>query len=65
MAETPAQKIARLRSLLESGVTSDSVDGASTSFDHESIRRELRRLEEANGNRRKRSRIITPMMTRR
>lgn len=65
MAETTAQKIARLRALLESGVASDSTDGASTSFDLDSVRRELRRLEEANGNRRKRSRVITPIMSRR
>ena len=33
MSETRRQKIDRLRALLESGVSSDSTDGASTTFD--------------------------------
>jgi hypothetical protein len=41
-------KIAELRTLLESGVSSSSVDGVSTSIDRESVRKELRRLEQAD-----------------
>jgi hypothetical protein len=65
MAETRAQKIERLRTLLESGVSSDSQDGASTTFDLDSVRTELSKLEAQAGLRRKRSRVITPRMDRR
>jgi hypothetical protein len=65
MSETTAQKIARLRELLQSGVTSDSRDGASTSFDLDTVRRELQRLEEQTGARPRRSRVINVMMSRR
>jgi len=65
MAETRAQKIERLRALLESGVSSTSVDGASTSFDLESVRTELSKAEVEHGSRRKRTRVMTPKMTRR
>ena len=65
MSETTAQKIARLRELLQSGVTSDSRDGASTSFDLHTVRRELQRLEEQTGARPRRSRVINVMMSRR
>jgi len=65
MSETTAQKIARLRELLQSGVTSDSRDGASTSFDLDAVRRELQRLEEQTGARPRRSRVINVMMSRR
>lgn len=65
MAETTAQKIARLRELLESGVSSDSRDGASTTFDLESVRRELLRLEQAAGTRKRRPRVINLQMGRR
>jgi len=65
MTETRAQKIERLRALLESGVSSTSQDGATVSFDVESVRTELMRLEVQHGSRRKRSRVITPMMSRR
>jgi len=63
--ETTTQKIARLRELLESGVTSDSRDGASTSFDLESVRRELLRLEQEAGTRRQRPRVLNMQMGRR
>lgn len=65
MAETTLDKINRLRALLESGVTSSTVDGETTSFDLMSVRRELRRLEAEYGIRRKRPRVITPAMDRR
>ena len=65
MAETTAQKIARLRELLESGVSSDSRDGASTTFDLESVRRGLLRLEQAAGTRKRRPRGINLQMGRR
>ena len=65
MSETTAQKIARLRELLQSGVTSDSRDGASTGFDLDTVRRELQRLEEQTGARPRRSRVINVMMSRR
>jgi hypothetical protein len=65
MSETTAQKIARLRDLLQSGVTSDSRDGASTSFDLDTVRRELQRLEEQTGARPRRSRVINVVMSRR
>jgi hypothetical protein len=64
-SETTLDKINRLRALLESGVTSSSVDGETTSFDLASVRRELVRLEREYGIRRKRSRVITPAMGRR
>lgn len=63
--ETTAQKIARLRELLESGVSSDSRDGASTTFDLDSVRRELLRLEQLAGTRRRRPRVINAQMGRR
>jgi len=65
MSETRRQKIDRLRALLESGVSSDSTDGASTTFDLASVRKELARLEREAGTRKRRSRVITPNMTRR
>ena len=65
MSETTAQKTARLRELLQSGVTSDSRDGASTSFDLDTVRRELQRLEEQTGARPRRSRVINVVMSRR
>jgi len=40
-----AAKIAEIRTLLESGVSSATVDGVSTSIDRASLRAELRRLE--------------------
>jgi hypothetical protein len=65
MSETTAQKIARLRELLQSGVTSDSRDGASTSFDLDVVKQQLRELEEQTGIRRRRSPIVNVIMSRR
>ena len=65
MSETTAQIIARLRQTLQSGVTSDSRDGASTTIDLQVIKEQLRELEEQTGTRRRRSPIINVMMSRR
>lgn len=40
-----SKRIAEIRDLLASGVSSTTVDGVATSFDLESLRAELRRLE--------------------
>jgi hypothetical protein len=40
-----AARIAEIRELLASGVQSASVDGVNTTFDLESLRKELARLE--------------------
>jgi len=64
-AETDEQKVTRLRELLQSGVTSTTVDGETTSFDLASVRRELIALERRLGYRRKRSVVNTPNMGRR
>lgn len=40
-----AARIAEIRELLRSGVSSVSTDGTSTAFDLDSLRRELRDLE--------------------
>jgi hypothetical protein len=65
MSETTAQIIARLRQTLQSGVTSDSRDGASTTIDLQIIKEQLRELEEQTGARPRRSPIINVMMSRR
>jgi len=65
MSETTAQIIARLRQTLQSGVTSDSRDGASTAIDLQIIKEQLRELEEQTGARRRRSPIINVVMSRR
>jgi hypothetical protein len=65
MSETTAQIIARLRQTLQSGVTSDSRDGASTTIDLQVIKEQLRELEEQTGTRRRRSPIINVVMSRR
>ena len=65
MSETTAQIIARLRQTLQSGVTSDSRDGASTTIDLQVIKEQLRELEEQTGMRRRRSPIINVVMSRR
>lgn len=38
------ERIAEIEEILTSGVSSHSVDGTSTTFDHASLRKELRRL---------------------
>lgn len=65
MSETRLQKIERLRELLQSGVTSVTVDGVTTSFDLTSARRELRELERQEGLRTRRRRIIGVRMDQR
>lgn len=65
MSETTAQIIARLRQTLQSGVTSDSRDGASTTIDLQVIKEQLRELEEQTGMRRRRSPVINVVMSRR
>jgi hypothetical protein len=65
MSETTAQIIARLRQTLQSGVTSDSRDGASTTIELQVIKEQLRELEEQTGVRRRRSPIINVLMSRR
>lgn len=45
-------KIAEIRETLESGVSSSSIDGISTSIDRDSLRRELRRLLAEDDSRR-------------
>ena len=44
MADNSA-KIAAIRQILETGVQSTTVDGVSTTFDLDSLRKELTRLE--------------------
>ena len=65
MSETTAQIIARLRQTLQSGVTSDSRDGASTTIDLQIIKEQLRELEEQTGMRRRRSPVVNVVMSRR
>lgn len=65
MAETPQQKLTRLKALLESGVTSTTVDGESVTLDLKAVRRAVYLLEVQLGYRRKRSRILNVDMGRR
>jgi len=65
MSETTTQIIARLRQTLQSGVTSDSRDGASTTIDLQVIKEQLRKAEEQAGTRRRRSPINNVIMSRR
>lgn len=46
---TNTDRIAEIEALLASGVTTHVVDGQSTSFDHQTLREELRRLKIAEG----------------
>jgi hypothetical protein len=64
-AETDIAALARLRTLLASGVRSTTVDGVSTSFDMQAVREEITRLEIKTGLRRRRSRVLTVNMGRR
>lgn len=65
MAETLQQEYERLKALRSSAITSDSVDGASTTFDQKVVAKNLVQVEVKRGTRKKRSRVITPNMTRR
>lgn len=58
---TPTEMRARLDaidSILQSGVTSNSVDGESTSFNHDTLRRERLKLRRALGLSTKRARVF-------
>lgn len=57
MTSERRQRISEIRELLQSGVTSTVNDGQQATFDHESLRRELRRLEEDEGIRRRREKV--------
>lgn len=57
MSAERLQRISEIRSLLQSGVTTMTVDGETTSFDHNTLRRELRLLEEAEGIRRPKQKV--------
>jgi hypothetical protein len=57
MSNDRRQRITEIEELLASGVKSHSNDGQSSSFDHESLRRELRRLKIAEGQIRPRSKV--------
>lgn len=47
-------KIAELEAVLESGATQISVDGTSTSFDHDSIRKQIQALRSQHSTMKKR-----------
>lgn len=58
---TPEEKLARIQAIdaiLESGLTSNSVDGESSSFDHGTLRDERRRLQQELGIKKKRHRVF-------
>jgi len=50
-------RIAEIRQLLQSGITSMDNDGQRATFDLESLRRELRQLEEQEGVRPRRAKV--------
>lgn len=51
-------RIADIDAILQSGVTSTTVDGETTAFDHASLRRERQTLQEQLGTKRKRRRVF-------
>ena len=57
MSTERQQRIAEIEELLASGVKSYSNDGQSTSFDHETLRAELRRLKVLEGQIRPRDKV--------
>ena len=65
MSETLAEKRSRILAVLESGVQSDSRDGASTTFNLEILKKQLYDVEVKLGIRKKRSRVLNYNMSRR
>ena len=65
MSETLAETRARILAVLQSGVQSDSRDGASTTFNLDILRKQLHDVEVKLGIRRKRSRVLNYDMSRR
>lgn len=59
--QTPEEKqarIAAINAILESGLTSNSVDGESSTFNHATLRDERRRLQRELGIKKKRNRVF-------
>jgi hypothetical protein len=65
MSETAAQRAARIKDTLDTGVASTTVDGASTTLKHETLYRQLIRAEREAGIRKRRPRMINVQMGRR
>jgi hypothetical protein len=57
MTQERLNRIAEIEALLASGVKSHSVDGQTTTFDLESLRKELRKLKVAEGLIRPRAKV--------
>ena len=58
---TPSEirdRIDAINAILQAGVTSNAVDGESTSFNHDSLRRERTELRQQLGTERKRHRVF-------
>jgi hypothetical protein len=51
-------RIADIDTILQKGVSSNAVDGESTSFNHDTLRQERQRLEERLGSKTKRHRVF-------
>lgn len=51
-------RIAEIDTVLQSGVSSNSVEGESTSFNHDTLRQERQRLEEKLGQKTKRHKVF-------
>jgi hypothetical protein len=51
-------RIEEIDTILQSGVSSNSVEGESTSFNHDTLRLERQRLEERLGQKTKRHRVF-------
>ena len=51
-------RIAEIDRILTAGVTSNSVEGESSTFNHDTLRRERTRLQEELGTRKKRHRVF-------
>lgn len=51
-------RIDAINTILQTGVRSNSVDGESTTFDHDSLRRERNALQVELGRARKRNRVF-------